>query len=106
MLTEGKPAFIRNVEHVTTEKSKTPIRISIKADWPTPSWEHIDTSIKIMEDEKKVIISYLGLRRAGVALQQVTSFETSVEIILISKGKWSIIVTGRNENWESSIEIT
>lgn len=106
LLTEGKPAFIRNVEHIFSEKSRTPIQILIKADWPTPSWEHIDTSIQILENEKKVVISYLGLRRAGVALQQVTSFETSVEIILISKGEWSIIVTGRNENWESAIEIT
>lgn len=105
MLTEGRPAFIRNVEHLISEKSGKPIQIFIKADWPTPSWEHIDTLIQILENDKKVVISYLGLRRAGVALQQVTSFETSVEVILISKGEWSIIVTGRNENWESTIEI-
>jgi len=105
-LTEGKPAFVRNVKHIITEKSNTPIQIYIKADWPTPSWEHVDTSIQILENERKIVISYLGLRRAGVALQQITTFETSVEIILISKGEWSIIVTGRNENWESTIEIT
>ena len=105
-MTEGKPAFVRNVKHIITEKSNTPIQIFIKADWPTPSWEHVDTSIQILENERKVVISYLGLRRAGVALQQITTFETSVEIILISKGEWLIIVTGRNENWESTIEIT
>ena len=78
----------------------------MKADWPTHSWEHVDTSIQIMENKKIVLISYLGLRRAGVALQHITSFETSFEIKLTSKGEWLITVLGRSENWESTIEVT
>lgn len=104
-MTEGKPPFIRNVTHVFSEKSLAPIEVFMKADWPSPSWEHVDTMIQILEDEKTVTISYLGLRRAGVALQQITSFETYFEVTLISKGKWTIIVLGRNENWESTIQI-
>ncbi len=104
-MTDGRPPFIRNISHVGTIKSKVPFKIAMKADWPTPSWEHMDTSINIDKDKKEVYISYLGLRRAGVALQMIKSFDVEFEIILKEKGLWNLVIKGRNENWESSIMV-
>ena len=86
-----------------TIKSKAPFIISLKADWPTPSWEHMETIINIDNDKKEVIISYLGLRRPGVALQVIKSFAVDLEVTIKEKGEWVIIIKSRSENWESNI---
>lgn len=105
-LTEAKPPFIRSVEHNFSVKTGETLAITLKADWPTPSWEHMDTTINISTEERTVTISYLGLRRAGVALQQIKSFEVVFDLILHTPGEWSLTVLGRSENWESVIEVT
>jgi hypothetical protein len=94
------------VEHLFSVKSGTSLIIRLTADWPTPSWEHVDTKIEIFKNEKQVIISYLGLRRAGVALQQITSFKTNIDVIFPKRGEWNLTIKGRSEDWESEIEVT
>ncbi|OLS24967.1 MAG: hypothetical protein HeimC2_20220 [Candidatus Heimdallarchaeota archaeon LC_2] len=102
-MTGGRPPFIRNISHVGTIKAKVPFIISLKADWPTPSWEHMDTIVSIDNEKKEVNVSYLGLRRPGVALQVIKSFNVDLEVTLKEKGEWAIIIKSRSENWESNI---
>ena len=102
-MTGGRPPFIRDISHVGTIKSKVPFIVSLKADWPTPSWELMETIINIDSENKEVNISYLGLRRPGVALQVIKSFKVELEVTIKEKGEWLLIIKSRSENWESNI---
>ncbi|MHA2092716.1 MAG: hypothetical protein ACW98K_17865 [Candidatus Kariarchaeaceae archaeon] len=101
----GKPPFVKNVDHDIEISHNTPIRITLNADWPTPSWSHEKTDIDIDESSSTVIISYLGSRRPGVAMQALKSFSAEFEVKLPSKGQWTLVVRGRSEDWESRIKV-
>ena len=98
-----RPPFVKNVEHQKQVKVNMPIKLILEADWPTPSWYHEFTEIGINEEEKIIIIEYLGSRNPGVAMQVIQSFKTEIDLTIPSSGSWKIIVKGRAENWESQI---
>ncbi len=102
---KGKPPFVKNVDHDSEVSRNVPVRITLIADWPTPSWSHEKTDIDIDESSSTVVISYLGSRRPGVAMQALKSFSAEFEVKLPSKGQWKLVVRGRSEDWESRIKV-
>ena len=98
-----KPPFVKNVIHEDYASVEIPFIVSLEADWPTPSWDHENTEIIFERDKKKVMISYLGDRRPGVALQALKSFQVQFEINFPEKGEWLLVIQGKSENWEGSV---
>lgn len=102
---QGKPPFVKNVSHEREVAKDASFQITLKADWPTPSWSHEITDINIDNENSTVIINYLGTRRPGVAMQAIKSFTADFDVKLSEKGEWTLIVKGRSEDWESSIKV-
>ncbi len=100
-----RPPFISGATHDKKCLLKETFHITLNAYWPTPSWEHEKTEINISEKDKTVTIKYLGERRPGVALTVVKSFTVDFEVKFPSTGVWTIIIVGKNEDWESKVNV-
>ncbi len=102
---QGKPPFVKSVNHEREVAKDSSFKITLNAEWPTPSWSHENTDINIDNANSTVIINYLGTRRPGVAMQAIKSFTAGFDVKLSQKGEWTLIVKGRSEDWESSIKV-
>ena len=76
---KGKPPFVKNVDHDKEVSRNISVRITLSADWPTPSWSHERTDIDIDESSSTVTISYLGSRRPGVAMQALIQLDQDLQ---------------------------
>jgi len=106
MIDMTKLPFLSSISGPDTIAAGQPFELQLQGQWPTPSWSHSETVMKMNEEAKEVEISYLGKSGGGLAMQVIQPFSTKFEVKLPSSGSWKIIILGRGQQLEHHIEVT
>lgn len=99
----SSPPFIKSINCPAKVRAGESFTIEVNAEWPNPSWKHVDTKIKVDENSRTIVVDYLGRRGPGMALMVIKPFQFTENLVVPSPGKWKIIVRGRSGDSETEI---
>ncbi|RMG37569.1 MAG: hypothetical protein D6732_06435 [Methanobacteriota archaeon] len=100
------PPYIKSVKVPQTVRAGEPFTIEVNAEWPNPSWKHVDTKIKVDENNHVIVVDHLGRRGPGMALMVIQPFQFTERLVVPSSGLWKLVVRGRAGNKELDITVS
>ncbi len=100
------PPYIKSVKVPPAIHAGEGFTIEVDAEWPNPSWKHVDTKISVDEKSRTIVVDYLGRRGPGMALMVIQPIQFTQRLVVPSSGSWKLIVRGRAGNKEMDITVS
>ena len=99
------PPFIKAIQFPPTIQAGQTATLLVHAEWPNPSWKHVDTQTFMNEEEREFKINYMGQRGKGLAIMMIKPFTFTVDVVFPSAGEWKVLVETRGGTFQSACTV-